>query len=311
MKNLGRVLPTLVALAVAAAAIAGSQGRVAGAVTGPDGEPLEGVAITVTTSSITNFKLSTKTDKKGHYGLIVNDATLMYRLHFEHEGFAPHDEQKKFSTVEVTTVDVKMQKPQAAVAAAPAAPSPSDQAAMAYNAGVEAMNAGDKAGAAAKFQEAVTKNPDLPQGWQALTILAYQNKDWNKVLEAGQKATDLDPSMTQLYQMMAVAADQKGDKKAAADWTAKYSEANPDTPEVIYNKGVEALNHKKMQEAADYFAKAVAAKPDYALAHYQLGVVSLNLKKNDDAKEHLQKYLELEPNGSEADTAKELLSILK
>jgi len=309
MKNLGRVLPALAALAVAAAAIAGNQGRVAGAVTGPDGEPLEGVAITVTTPSISTFKLTTKTDKKGHYGLIVNDATLIYRMHFEHEGLAPHDEQKKFSTVEVTTVDVKMQKP--AAAAAPAAPSTSDQAAMAYNAGVEAMNAGDKAGAAAKFQEAVAKNPDLPQGWQAIAVLAYQNKEWDKVLEAGQKATDLDPTMTQLYQMMAIAADQKGDKKAAADWTAKYAEANPDTPEVIYNKGVDALNHKKMQEAADYFAKAVAVKPDYALAHYQLGVVSLNLKKNDDAKEHLQKYLELDPNGSEAETAKELLSILK
>ena len=309
MKNLGRVLPALAALAVAAVALAGNQGRVAGAVTGPDGEPLEGVAITVTTPSISTFKLTTKTDKKGHYGLIVNDATLMYRMHFEHEGFAPHEEQKKFSTVEVTTVDVKMQKPTAA--AAPAAPTASDQAAMAYNAGVEALNAGDKAGAVAKFQEAVTKNPDLPQAWQALTVVAYQNKEWDKVLASGQKATDLDPTMTQLYQMMAVAAEQKGDKKAAAEWTAKYSEANPDTPEVIYNKGVEALNSKKMQEAADYFAKAIAVKPDYALAHYQLGMVSLNLKKNADAKEHLQKYLELDPNGSEAETAKELLEILK
>jgi Tfp pilus assembly protein PilF len=295
---------------VAAVALAGNQGRVAGSVTGPDGEPLDGVAITVTTSSISSFKLTTKTDKKGHYGLIVNDATLVYRLHFEHEGFAPHEEQKKLSTVEVTTVDVKMQKPTAA-AAAPAAPSTSDQAAIAYNAGVEALNAGDKAGAVAKFQEAVSKNPDLPQAWQALTVVAYENKDWDKVLASGQKATDLDPTMTPLYQMMAVAADQKGDKKAAAEWMAKYSEANPDTPEVIYNKGVEALNAKKMQEAADYFSKAIAARPDYAIAHYQLGMVSLNLKKNADAKEHLQKYLELDPNGSEAETAKELLEALK
>jgi tetratricopeptide (TPR) repeat protein len=66
-----------------------------------------------------------------------------------------------------------------------------------------------------------------------------------------------------------------------------------------------------MQEAADYFAKAVAAKPDFAIAHYQLGIVSFNLKKNADAKEHLQKYLELDPNGSEAETAKEILSVLK
>jgi tetratricopeptide (TPR) repeat protein len=298
----------LAALLAAAVATAGNQGRLSGTVTGPDGTPLEGVVVTVTTPNISTFKLTTKTDKKGQYGLIVNDATLPYRFHYELPGFAPHDEAKKLSTVETTILDVKLQKP---AAAQPAAPSPSDQAALAYNAGVDLMNSGDKAGAQAKFQEAVAKNPDLPQGWQALAVLAYQNKDWARVLDAGQKALDLDPTLTSLYSMMAAAADQKGDKKAAAEWQAKYAEANPDTPEVIYNKGVEALNAKKMQEAADYFAKAVAAKPDFAIAHYQLGIVSFNLKKNADAKEHLQKYLELDPNGSEAETAKEILSVLK
>lgn len=304
-----RGFAALAALLTAAGAIAGSQGRLSGTVTGPDGAPLQGVVITVTTPNISTFKLTAKTDKKGQYGLIVNDATLPYRFRFELEGFAPHDESKKLSTVETTVLDVKLQKPSAVQPAAP--PSPSDQAALAYNAGVELLNGGDKPGAEAKFREAVAKNPDLPQGWQALAVLAFQNKDWDKVLEAGQKATDLDPTLSSLYQMMAVAEEQKGDKKAAAQWQAKYAEANPDTPEVIYNKGVEAINGKKMKEAADYFAKAVEAKPDFALAHYQLGIVSFNLKKNADAKEHLQKYLELDPNGSEAETAKELLSVLK
>ena len=310
MKNARRIFPALAALLYAAAAFAGMQGRLTGTVTGPDGTPLEGVVITVTTPNIATFHMSTKTDNKGHYGLIVNDATIPYRIHFEKEGFAPHDEQKKLSTVEATTADVKMQKPQSGAPAA-AQMSTQDQAAVAYNEGVEALKAGDKAGALAKFEDAVKKNPDLPQGWQALTILAYQNKDWAKVLENGQKATELDPSMTQLYQMMAAAAEQTSDKKAAADWQAKYSAANPDTPEVIYNKGVESFNKKNYQEAADFFSKAVEAKPDFAIAHYQLGVVSLQLKRNAAAKEHLQKYLELEPNGSEAATAKELLGMLK
>ncbi|MGH9369732.1 MAG: tetratricopeptide repeat protein [Thermoanaerobaculia bacterium] len=301
-------LAALAALAVAAAAVAGTQGRMTGTVTGPDGAPLEGVVITVTTPNISTYKLSVKTDRKGTYGLIVNDATILYHIRYELAGYTPHVEQKKLSTVEVTTVDVRLQKP---VAAAPAAPSASEQAAGAYNSGVELLNAGDKAGAEAKFREAAAKSPDLPQAWQALAVIAYQNKEWGKVLEAGQKATDLDPTLTSLYQMMAVAADQKGDKKAAAEWQARYAEANPDTPEVIYNKGAEALNARKMQEAADYFAKAVEAKPDFALAHYQLGIVSISLKKNAAAKEHLQKYLELEPNGTEAETVKELLAVLK
>ncbi len=305
-----RIRIALAGLSLAAAAIAGIQGRLNGVVTGPDGAPLEGVLVTLTTPNITTFKMTVKTDRKGQYAVIVNDATLPYRIHYEKEGLAPHDEQKKLSTVDATTVNVKMEKPSGGPAA-PAQMSPSDQAAIAYNAGVELMNAGDKAGAAAKFQEAATKNPDLPQAWQAIAVLAYQNKDWAKVLDAGQKATDLDPTMTSLYQMMAVAAEQKGDKQAAAQWQAKHAEANPDTPEVLYNKGVEALNGKKMQEAADFFTKAVEARPDFAIAHYQLGIVSLNLKKNADAREHLQKYLDLDPNGKEAETAKELLAVLK
>ncbi|HTO87172.1 MAG TPA: tetratricopeptide repeat protein [Thermoanaerobaculia bacterium] len=295
------------ALAIATLAIAAQQGRLTGTVTGPEGAPLEGVVITVTTPNINSFKLTVKTDKKGHYGMLLNDATIPYRFHFELEGYAPYEEMKKLSIGDANTIDVKLQKP----VTVETTPTMGGQAALAYNKGIELLNSGDRAGAEAKFQEAVAKNPDLPQGWQALTVVAYQNKDWKKVLEAGQKATDLDPTLSSVYQMMAVAAQQTGDKKGAAQWNARYAEANPDTPEVIYNKGVDALNQRKMQEAADYFAKAVEAKPDFALAHFQLGLVDFSLKKNDAAKEHLQKYLELDPQGSEAETAKELLAALK
>jgi tetratricopeptide (TPR) repeat protein len=305
-----KIAIALTALAMTGAAIAGTQGRLTGKVTGPDGAPIEGVVITMTTPSISTFKLSTKTDKKGQYALIVNDATINYHIRYEKEGFAPHEEQKKLSMADVTAVDVKLDKPVAAAPAA-AAMSTADQAAVAYNSGVELLNAGDKAGAAAKFQEAATKNPDLPQAWQAIAVLAYQNKEWAKVLDAGQKATDLDPTLTSLYQMMAVAAEQTGDKKAAAEWQAKHAESHPDTPEVIYNKGVEAFNAKKYQDAAGFFEKAIEVKPDFAMAHYQLGIVSFNLKKNAEAREHLQKYLELDHNGKEAETAKELLGALK
>jgi len=237
----------------------------------------------------------------------LNDATIPYRFHFEFEGYVAYEEMKKLSIGEENKLDVKLQKP----VTVETTPLPAGQAALAYNRGIELLNAGDRAGAEAKFQEAVSKNPDLPQGWQALTVVAYQNKEWKKVLEAGQKATDLDPTLSSVYQMMSIAAKETGDKKAAAEWQAKYADANPDTPEVIYNKGVDALNQKRIQEAADYFEKAVEAKPDFALAHYQLGLVDFNLKKNDAAKEHLKKYLELDPQGSEAETAKELLSLLK
>jgi tetratricopeptide (TPR) repeat protein len=318
MKNTLRIFAALLTLLLAAAAQAATQGRVAGKVVDSAGNAVEGATITITTPSIRSFKLSVTTKKDGTYGFIVNDATMLYDLKFEKEGYAAVNISKqKFSTVEITNLPSQtMLKPSEAPAgkagAAPAAaPSTSEQAALAYNAAVDLFNSGDKPGAEAKLKEAVAKNPDLPQAWKVLAELAYENKDWAKTLEYGQKALDLDPSMTDLYARMTNAAEKSGDKKATAEWRKKYEEVNADSPEVLYNKGVEAYNKGKMKDAEAALSKAVEAKPDLAMGHFLLGMVYFNLNKKAAAREHLQKYLDLDPNGKEAATAKELLPLVK
>jgi tetratricopeptide (TPR) repeat protein len=318
MKTTIRVLTALAILILATPARAGTQGRVTGKVFDSAGQPVEGVNITVTTPGIKNFKLSLTTRKDGTYGFIVNDATIRYDLKFEKEGYTGLNvANQKFSTVEVTTVPTqKLLKPSEVPVAlggapAPAPPTTSEQAALSYNQAVDLLNAGDKPGAEAKLIEAVAKNPDLPQAWQALTVIAHDKKDWAKTLEYGQKAIDLDPSNTNLLGFMTDAAEKSGDKKAAAEWRKKYDEANPDSPEILYNKGVDAYNKGKMKDAEAALARTLVVKPDMAMAHFLLGMVSFNLNKKAAAKEHLEKYLELDPNGKEAATAKELLPLLK
>jgi Tfp pilus assembly protein PilF len=317
MRRLLSAFSALAGLALAVHLEAVGQGRVAGVVADSSGKPIEGVTVIVTTPALKNLKVTVKTDKSGHYGFIINDATLRYHMRFEKEGYAPADRDEKFSISEPTTIDQKLMKGSDAPAAArgaapaPAAPSASDQSTKAFNEGVDLLNAGDKDGAAKRFEEAVSKNPDFPQGWLALTTIAYQKKDWAKTLEYGQKATDLDPSLTNVYAMLADAAAKSGDKKAAAEWQSKYAEANPDSPEILYNKGIDAYNKKNLKDAETYLTKAAEAKPDFALAHFWLGMTSFTLNKKSAAKEHLEKYLQLDPNGSEAATAKELLPLLQ
>jgi len=310
-----RALAVLTAFGIASFVLAGAQARLKGKVTDASGNPVEGATITVTTPNLRLFKVTLKSDKKGDYGTILNDATIPYHLKFEKEGFVPLEADKKVPVGDVGVVDAKLQSTTEAAghaaAAAPAALSPIDQAALKFNEGVDLLNAGNKPGAEGKFLEAVGKNPDLPQGWQALTTLAYEKKDWGKTLEYGQKAVELDPSLTQIYGVLASAAQQSGDKKAAAEWQAKFETANPDTAESLYNKGVEAYNKKKIKDAETLLQKAVEAKPDFALAHFWLGMVSFNLNKKAAAREHLEKYLSLDPNGSEAGTAKEILPLVK
>ncbi len=308
---------TLLAFGLAAVLSAGAQGRLKGKVTDSAGKPIDGVSVTVTTPALRTFKMSLKSDKKGDWGTIINDATMPYHVKFEKEGYVASEADKKVPVGDTGIVDVRLLSTgeagaaAGAAAAGAAAPSPTDQAAVIFNEGVDLLTAGNKAAAEAKFLEAVGKNPDLPQGWSALATLAFEKKEWAKTLEYGQKALDLDPAATSLYGMLASAAKQSGDQKAAAEWEAKFAEANPDTPETLYNKGIDAYNKKKMKDAETNLVKAVEAKPDFALAHFWLGMVSFNQNKKAVAREHLQKYLELEPNGSEASTAKEILPLLK
>jgi len=316
MKNTIRTLAALAAFFAAALAqgVPGAQCRLQGKISDSAGNPVDGASITITTPNLTTFKVTLKADASGHYSTILQDCTMPYHVKFEKDGFGPAEVEKKIPINEQATLDQKLMKTselQAKAAAAAPAPSTNDQAVLAFNAGVEALQGGDKATAEKKFLEAVGKNPDLPNGWQALTQIAYEKKDWPKVLEYGQKATDLDPSMGNLYAMMAEAAKQTGDKKAAAEWTSRYAEANPDSPEILFNKGVDAYNKGKMKDAEAALSKAVEAKPDFANAHFWLGMAEFNQNKKGEAKTHLEKYLELEPNGKEAGTAKEILPLLK
>ena len=66
-----------------------------------------------------------------------------------------------------------------------------------------------------------------------------------------------------------------------------------------------------MKEAEASLTKAVEAKPDFANAHYYLGMAAFNQNKKDRPRSTSQKYLELEPNGKEAATVKEILPLLK
>lgn len=317
MRTKIRIAAALAAFLTAGFLHAGAQCRLLGVVTDSAGAPVEGVSVLVTTPSLTTFKLAVKTDGKGSYGTLLNDCTMPYHVRFEKEGYAPYDVDKKIPIGDMGKIDTQLMKTSEAAAkaapGAPAAPAPSgnEQAIIAYNEGVEALNAGDKAGAETKFLDAVKKNPDLPAGWLALTQLAQEKKEWAKVVEYGRKATDLDPTQTNVYAVIAEASRQMGDKKGAEEWTARYAEANPDSPEILYNKGIELYNKNKLKDAEAMLTKAVEAKPDFADAHFWLGMSAFTLKKYPIAKEHLQKYLELDPNGKEAGTAKEILPLLK
>src|SRR5207248_1539625 len=118
---------------------------------------------------------------------------------------------------------------------------------------------------------------------------------------------------------------------AAAAAAAQPAPPTADPAIMAYNEGAALANEGKVPEAIAKIEEAVAklinastdseaepllkssiaADDKFANAYYELGMIYVRAGKNADARTNLQKYLELDPNGKDAATAKEMLNYVK
>lgn len=302
------VLPLLI---TALTALAGSQGRVVGKVTDGKGNPVEGAKITITTSALSKFKLELTSDKDGKWQTILNDATLVYTYLFEKQGYISVKTDKKVPVastgeplnVELLTADQAIAKGVVKTV--------EDPFTKTFNEAVDKLKEEDLDGAWAKAQEAMVLGPDKAVAWKLGASLASKRKDWDKVVEMGEKSLALDPENTDLYGPLIEAYRAKGNKAKVVEYEKKFAAANPDKPETLYNQAVELYNKGDAKAAEPILKQILVANPDYANAHYLIGMCYVNLGKVPELRKHFKEYLRLDPKGKEAGTAKDMLDAFK
>jgi TolA-binding protein len=300
----------LVFFLAAGVAFGGQQGRITGRVTDGKGAPLADVKITITTKALTKFKIELTTDKDGKWGTILNDSTLSYHYKFEKQSYMGVEQDKKVPIGSTETLDVQLLTQQQAVEVG-VVKVVVDPFVTAYNATIEAYQAGDLDGAWAKAQDAVKAGPEKANAYDLAAKVALKRKDWDGVIAMGEKSLALEADNPPLMGSLMEAYRAKGDKAKAADYEKKFIAASPEQPDVLYNQAVELYNKGNFKEAEPILSKVVAAKPDHAKAHFLLGMCDVNLNKIGDMKTHLNEYLKLDPKGSDAGTAKEMLDAFK
>ena len=300
----------LVIAAVAVNAFALGEGRLTGKVTDAlNKNPIPNATILVVSTGGRNFKQEFKAEKDGSYRILLIDATLNYNFTWSAPGYQPYTEPMKLKLGEVTTKDVVLtpaNTPAAAAAAAGVAAKP-DPAVAAYNEGAQLFNASKFPEAVAKFSEAVAAKPDLIAGWQALARAAISAKDYPKAIEAANKAIEGDPDEVDMYSVLYTAYTATGDKAKAAEAKKKM----PANAGALFNDAAKLINSGKDADAESLLKQAIAVDDKFSAAYYELGMLDVRLGKNADAKTNLQKYIELEPNGKDASTAKEMLKYVK
>jgi tetratricopeptide (TPR) repeat protein len=301
----------LALLLAAASAFAVQQGRIVGRVTDGKGAGLADVKITITTKSLSNFKLEVKTDKDGKWGTILNDSTLKYNYRFEKQGYIPTERADyKVPIGETVTLDVQLLTQDQAIEKG-VVKVVVDPFVAAYNAAVESYQAKDFDTAWAKAQDAVKAGPEKSSGYDLAARIAVARKDWDNAIALGEKSLALEADNPPLMGSLMDAYRAKGDKAKAAEYEKKYIAANPDQPDVIYNQAVDFYNKGNFKEAEPMLLKVVEAKPDHAKAQYLLGMCSVNLNKIPQMKKAFAEYLRLDPKGADAGTAKEMLDAFK
>lgn len=271
-------------------------------------KPVEGGLVKIDATEGKTVKLEAKAKKDGSFAVFVLDGTLRYKFTVSAPGYAPYEEVIKMTLGQTMTRDFMLMKEGAAAPGTPAAAGPaSDPAVEAFNAGAVLSNKGDTAGALVKFEEAVTLKPELTAGWMALARVAAKEKKYDKAVNAAKKALEIDDEDVDMWTVLYQSYTALGDKANAAIAEKKL----PANASKLFNEAARLINEGKDAEAETSLKRAVAVDEKFALAWYELGMVYARAGKSADAKAALSKYLELDPNGKDAPTAKEMLSYLQ
>jgi tetratricopeptide (TPR) repeat protein len=170
------------------------------------------------------------------------------------------------------------------------------------------------------YRQSAAKQTDLDQRKEryASAVTDYQKAiDLRKASEQAAKDPDNNKKLAGYYNNMGEASAKQG---KLDDAIAAYNQAAQLFPEgaatYYFNEGAVLTNAGKVDEAVAAFDKVIAADPTKALAYYYKGINLIGKetlgKDNKPVEppgtaEAFQKYLELEPNGSQAETAKAML----
>ncbi len=277
------------------------KGRLIGKVLDPEGHPIEGVAVVVTSEQVKDFKAVETTDAKGVFKVDFDRLYVTYRLHFDKVGFQPLVSDKTWEFEGTTRLEFTMYPGEAVVVAGPVV-STSSEAVQAYNAGVLAYNSGDYATAAVRFDEALGHDPDLHPAWVGLSSLHLKQGQYQQAVEAAEKAIALGSTDETVYRSRWEAYRNLGDEAKIAAALADLETAGLRTEEAkrVYNEGVAFAKAGDHQSAFAKFQEALAVDPNLQQALLGAATTGLEIGRSAEAEAAAEKILKGDPHHEQA-----------
>jgi len=296
---------------------------------------LEGKYITDGVVEITNTdtgrKTTVKTDKSGTYQTIgLGPGT--YDLSLSRNGVVVDGFNKvPLSMGSMQEVNFDLKKDAAAKGGPTEEQLKKQQEVMKTNEKIKGLNAKlteardlEKAGnydqAIVVLQDATTADPTKDLLWAYLGDAYTGGKKYPEAIEAFQKALAIKPDSVSYHNALANAYNKANQPdKSIAEYTQAAQMDPAGAATAYFNIGIVNYNASRSDDAVAAFDKSVQLDPNRADAYYYKGMALLpKAALGKDGKyspapgtvEAFQKYLELKPDGANAQTAKETITML-
>jgi cytochrome c-type biogenesis protein CcmH/NrfG len=222
----------------------------------------------------------------------------------------------------------------AAVALPASAVEPTEEAATAYNAYVEAFKNEDTAAAQEHLKAAIAAQPEWATPHLAMGQLCIQQKKFktagthletateldpaeatgflylgnayveqnlpSKAYPALQKALSLDSSLVEAHKLMAMAYYEDGDYAAARDHYTRYTTVETGDAVAFLRLGDANKQLKNTKSAVKAYKAAIKANPKLFAAHYNLGNLYLGRQDFADAEEAFASAIKIRPKDVKA-----------
>jgi Tfp pilus assembly protein PilF len=298
------ILTVILALAAAGPCDAIGKARLLGKVVDSDGEPVQGVAVRATSQEVPGYEETDVTDRKGVFKLEFDAVNVVYIVEFSKPGFVTLKTEQRWERDQEGSVRREfILYPGEDVSVGGVVPvTDSIEAAAAYNAAVTAFEAEDFATAETKLEEALGHDPDLRQGWVALSVVEYQQGDFQEAAAAAEKAMELGSTDEVVLRTRWDSYRQLGDEAKAAEAMADLERIGAAAEEAkrIYNEGVKALKAGDKEGAFRLFQEAVTADPNLEPALIAIATAGLESGHYQEAFDASERVLKNSPGNEDA-----------
>jgi len=289
--------------------IGDTKGKIRISVKNSKGDPIPEVKITLISTQIPTIKYVIITNERGIavHGALENH---FFEFTFEKEGYQALKKTIKIPARELAEEEIVLLT-QEEVINIENATDPHAKAINKFNQAVLFLKDNEYTQALPFLAESIALDDTIYQSHMEIARIFYMQGSYQEAIDHLNRVISLNKEYSSAYRLLAAAYEKVGNKEES-EKNAKFAqEIGGATGVDKYNEALDYFNAKKIDSAIPLFEEAIELDSKFAPPYYYLGLAYINKGENGKAISNLEKYLELEPEGTNSESARSLLEFLK